>query len=49
MKCEKCKEKIKGNSWMWDAKDLCEECFVEIAAENYNNGYDTMIEEEKKL
>ena len=47
MKCEKCKKKIKGNSWIWDVDELCEECFIEIAAKEYNKGYDEMIKEQK--
>ena len=48
MKCEKCGKKILGNPWIWETEELCEDCYVEIAAEDYNRGYDAMLEEEWK-
>ena len=49
MDCEECGKPIIGNPWIWDVKELCEDCFVEIAAEEYNRGYNDMIEEQKKV
>ena len=49
MKCKNCGKIIKGNPWIWSSDELCEDCFVEVAAKEYNQGYDKMIRDQGEL